>query len=195
MNHQADAINIHTRTGNHVIEKAMWSAGCLLVGDGVWEEYADLIVSTYYTNYGTFYPGMKVGCVTINRQHLQQQMLELYEDPEAVDVLLVSSRCEIPRIYLERCTQQQTFPEKTVRVTAKTELMSLPCGNGVDARSIPVTTLEKGDKIDICGSVINTKGQIWHEVLFFDENCYIPGGNVEEIPPTFWEKVLQWFAR
>lgn len=195
VNHPADAINIHTRTGNHVIEKAMWSAGCMLVGGGVWEDYADLIVSTYYTNYGVFSPGMKVGCVTINRQHLRQEMLELYEDPDAVDSLLVTSRCEIPEIYLERCGGRQSFESKTVQTTEKTELMSLPCSNGVDARSIPVTTLDKGDKIDICGSVINTKGQLWYEVSFFGENCYIPGGNVEEIPPTFWEKILLWFDR
>ena len=195
VDHPADAINIHTRTGNHVIEKAMWSAGCMLVGDGVWEDYADLIVSTYYTNYGVFSPGMKVGCVTINRQYLRDEMLALYENQDAVDTLLVSSRCELPEIYLERCTQKLSFEEKTVRTTSKTELMSLPCGNSVDARSIPVTTLDKGDKIDICGSILNTKGQLWYEVSFFDENCYIPGGNVEEVPPTFWEKVLQWFAR
>ena len=31
---EADCINIHTRTGNHVAGKGMWSAGCMLVGDG-----------------------------------------------------------------------------------------------------------------------------------------------------------------
>ena len=30
---EADCINIHTRTGNHVAGKGMWSAGCMLVGD------------------------------------------------------------------------------------------------------------------------------------------------------------------
>ena len=193
VSHPADAINIHTRTGNHVIQKAMWSAGCMLVGDGEWMDYANLIISTYYSNYGNFQIDRKVGCVTINRQHLQEQMYALYEDAEAVDTLLVSSRCEVPRIYLERCTDNVTFEEKTVQTTAKTELMSLPCSNSVDARSIPVTRLEQGDKIGICGSVTNTKGQRWYEVSFFGENCYIPAGNVEDIPPTLLERILSFF--
>ena len=71
-----------------------------------------------------------------------------------------------------------------------TEAMSLPCSNRTDARSIPVTKLEKGDKIDICGSVVNTKGQMWYEVSFFEENCYISTGNAAEISLTFWERIM-----
>ena len=195
VSHPANAINIHTRTGNHVIEKAMWSAGCLLVGDGEWMDYANLIVSCYYSSYQRFGIDRRVGCVTVNRQHIQQEMYDLYENREAVDTLLVSSRCERPEIYLERCTQMESFPERTVQMTANTEAMSLPCSNGVDARSIPVTKLEKGDKIDICGSAVNTKGQLWYEVSFFGENCFIPAGNAEEVMPTFWEQILGLLKR
>lgn len=193
--HPADAINIHTRTGNHVIERAMWSAGCMLVGDGEWMDYAQLIISTYYSCYDKFEVDRKVGCVTINRQKLQEQMYGLYENREAVDTLLVSSRCELPQIYLERCSEETAFEEKTVQLSRDSELMSLPCSNGVDARSIPLTRLEKGDKIGICGSVVNTRGQLWHQVSFFGENCYIPGGNVEDIPPTLWERILDFFGK
>ena len=193
VNHPADAINIHTRTGNHVIEKAMWSAGCLLVGDGEWMDYANLIVSAYYSSYDRFQVDQKVGCVTINRYLLQQEMFELYQNQEAVDTLLVSSRCELPQTYLERCTEKQQFELKTVQTTTGADVMSLPCSNSVDARSIPVTTLLKGDKIDICGSTVNTKGQLWYEVSFFGENCYIPAGIVEEIPPTLWELIVNFF--
>ena len=189
-NHPANAINIHTRTGNHIIEKAMWSAGCLLVGDGEWMDYANLIVSAYYSTYDKFRIDQKVGCVTVNRQHIQQEMYELYQNREAVDTLLVSSRCERPEIYLERCTEKQQIQTKTVQTTMDTEVMSLPCSNGVDARSITVTTLKEGDKIDICGSVVNTKGQMWYEVSFFGENCYIAAGNVADVEPTLWEQLL-----
>ena len=191
--HPADAINIHTRTGNHVIEKAMWSAGCLLVGDGEWTDYADLIVSSYYSTYDRFHIDRKVGCVTVNRQMIRQQMYELYENEAAVDTLLVSSRCELPAVYLERCTQKNAFPEKTVQTTMNADVMSLPCSNAVDARSIPVTRLMSGDKIDICGSVVNTKGQLWYEVSFFGENCFIPAGSVEEVPPTLMERIMAFF--
>ena len=63
----------------------------------------------------------------------------------------------------------------------------------MDARSIPTARLDKGDKIDICGSIVNTKGQLWYEVSFFGENCYIPAGYVEEIPPTLIERILDLF--
>ena len=188
VHHPANAINIHTRTGNHVIEKAMWSAGCMLVGDGEWMEYADLIIAAYYSNYGKFHVDQKVGCVTINRQMLQQELYDLYEDEEAVDALLVSSRCELPEVYLQRCSNVTAFQEKTVQTTAQTELMSLPCSNSVDARSIPVIQLEKGEKIDICGSIVNTEGEQWYEISFFTENCYIPADRTEEPHSA----VLQW---
>ena len=193
VNHPADAINIHTRTGNHVIQKAMWSAGCMLVGDGEWLDYSDLIVAAYYSKYDAFAVDRKVGCVTINRLHLQEQMYGLYEDETAVDTLLVSSRCERPEIYLERCTEHRAFAPETVQTTRDVELMSLPCSNGVDARSIPAARLEKADKIDICGSIVNTKGQLWYEVSFFGENCYIPAGTVEQIPQTWMERIIAFF--
>lgn len=193
VNHPATYINIHTRTGNHALQEAMWSAGCLLVGDGQWIDFANLIVETYYQNYGEFKVGRKAGCVTINRQHLQQEMYDLYQNREAVDTILVSSRCELPETYLQRCTEHKSMEAKTVQITRKTELMSLPCTNSVDSRSIPVTALQKGDKIDICTSLVNTKGQLWYEVSFFGENCYIPAGNVEDIPPRLLDRILNYF--
>ena len=172
----------------------MWSAGCLLVGDGEWMDFANLIVATYYSQYDKFQKGQKVGCVTINRLMLQDELYSLYSNQEAVDTILVSSRCERPEIYLERCSSNTPMEEKTVRTVSDVELMSLPCTNGVDARSIPVTRLSKGDKIDICGSVVNTKGQLWYEVSFFRENCYISAGSVEEIPTSFLDRIKEFFS-
>lgn len=192
--HPATYINIHTRTGNHALQEAMWSAGCLLVGDGEWMDFANLIVATYYSQYDKFQKGQKVGCVTINRLMLQDELYSLYSNQEAVDTILVSSRCERPEIYLERCSSNTPMEEKTVRTVSDVELMSLPCTNGVDARSIPVTRLSKGDKIDICGSVVNTKGQLWYEVSFFRENCYISAGSVEEIPTSFLDRIKEFFS-
>ena len=193
--HPATYINIHTRTGNHALETAMWSAGCILVGDGRWYDFTNLVLATYYSNYEKFEVDQKVGCVTINRLHLQEQMYELYEDRDAVDAILVSSRCERPEIYLERCSSDISMEEKLVQASMAVELMSLPCSNSVDARSIPVTKLNQGDKIDICGSIINTKGQLWYEVSFFGENCYIPAGSVEEIKPvTFFQRIRAFFS-
>lgn len=192
--HPADAINIHTRTGNHVIQKAMWSAGCLLVGGGEWMDYAELIIASYYSSYEKFHPDERVGCVTINRQNLQEEMFLLYENREAVDTLLVSSRCELPGVYLERCSEKTEFSEKTVEITGAVELMSLPCSNALDARSIPVTALQPGDKIGICGSIRNTEGMLWYEVSFFGENCYIPAEMTREVPLTLMERIKAFFS-
>ena len=43
------------------------------------------------------------------------------------------------------------------------------------------------------GSIINTKNQRWYEVSFFGENCYIPGGSVEEIPLTWMDQIKKFF--
>lgn len=189
----ATAINIHTRTGNHVIERAMWSAGCLLVGDGEWMDYANLIISAYYSTYEKFFVDQPVGCVTINREKLRDKMYGLYKNEEAVDTLLVSSRCEVPEIYLDRCTEQAVLPSRTVQAAKDISLMTLPCSNGVDARSVPVMVLSKGEKFDICGSIVNTKGQLWYEVSFFGENCYAAAGEVEDIPESLLDRIRNFF--
>lgn len=192
--HPATHINIHTRTVNHALPKAMWSAGCMLVGDGEFADFAELIASTYYTNYGRFVVDRRVGTVTVNRQHLKHQLYDLYQNEEAVETILTSSRCELPEIYLERCSDAILFPEaKTVRALQDVQLMSLPCTNMEDARSIPVTSIVRMDQIDICGQITNPKGEIWYEVEFFHENCYIPGNMVEDIPQTWMERITDWF--
>lgn len=192
-NSAANAINVHTRTGNHVIQKAMWSAGCLLVGDGEWMDYANLIVAAYYSTYDRFLVDRPVGCVTINRQRIREQMLELYENEAAVDALLAGSKAHLPELYLEQCTQAEAFPEKTVRAKVSVSLMTLPCTNSVDARSVPVMELSMGEKIDVCGSIVNSRGQLWYEVSFFGENCYVPAGNMEQVQPTLLDRIRNLF--
>jgi len=189
----ASAINIHTRTVNHVIQKAMWSAGCLLVGDGEWIDFANLIVAAYYTTYERFYPDRPVGCVTINRQRIRQQLLELYENEETVETLLSVSQNDLPQCYLEQCTEAEVFPERTMEAKAAVWLMTLPCTNDVDARSVPVMELSRGEKIDICGSMVNSRGQLWYEVSFFGENCYVPAGNMEQARETLLDRIRNFF--
>ena len=72
---RATEINVHTRTGNHVLEHQMWSAGCMLVGDGVWGQYAELMESTYYAMYSAFEVDRYVGSLTINRQLLTDSLV------------------------------------------------------------------------------------------------------------------------
>ncbi len=191
---RATYINIHTRTVNHILQEAMWSAGCVLVGYNDFDNFAQLIRDTYYASYDLFLVEQPVGTVTVNRFRLREQLYDLYENREAVDLLLTSSRCEDPAIYLERCGQVQPLPEaKTVQAVAHTTVMSLPCENPVDARSICLTELAPEDRIDICGSIVNTEGEIWYEVKLFNENGYIPAEMVEDVPPTLWERIVDFF--
>lgn len=194
--HPATYINIHTRNVNHALETAMWSAGCMLVGDGDFSEFAELIAATYYSNYDKFVVGRKVGTVTLNRQYLKDALYDLYQNEKAVETLLTSSRCEDPGIYLERCSGKTAFSEsKTVQAISDVKLMSLPCSNDVDARSIPVTSILAEDKIDISGSLVNTAGELWYEVTFIDEHCYVRAEAVENLPKTWRERISDWLNR
>lgn len=192
--HPATYINIHTRNVNHALKDAMWSAGCMLVGGGDFNEFAELIVASYYSSYGKFVIDRKVGTVTVNRQYLKESLNDLYKNEDAVRTFMTSSRCELPEVYLERCSDQLTFEQpRTVRTLRETELMSLPCSNDTDARSIPVTLLSRMDVIDICGQITNHQGELWYEVDFIHENCYIRAEAVEEIPQTWMDRISDWF--
>jgi len=187
---RATCINIHTRTGNHALEKAMWSAGCMLVGDGDFRDFEALMAASYYGNYDRFAVDQRVGTVTINRLMLQEELYTLYENRDAVETILVSSRCEAPQIYLDRCEDPEPLPEpKQVQVLRDTQLMSLPCSNDTDSRSLSVAKLRKGDRVEICGSIVNTQGNVWYEVVLFNENCYVYAPDVEDVPRT----LLDWF--
>lgn len=191
--HPATEINIHTRTGNHVIERAMWSAGCILVGDGDWSAFTDLVEATYYAVYEEFDLEQKVGTITINRQYLKEELYTLYGDRDAVDMLLANSRQEIPQMYLRQCTKGTTYEEKKlVRAVRSTELMSLPCSNSTDPRSIQVTQLSPKDKVEISGSIVNTAGNLWYEVVFGNKTCYAYSDDVEEVPKTWIKSVIDY---
>lgn len=184
---KATSINIHTRTGNHTIEGAMWSAGCILVGDGDYGQFTELIASTYYSIYDKFVLDKKVGTVTINRQKLKDQLAPLYENTDAVDRLLTNSRQELPESYLKRCTQTLICEEgKAMQTAAETELMTLPCSNRTDARSVVLTTLPKGAELDVKSCVKNPLGNLWYEVEYDGQRGYLYSSYVEEITVPGW---------
>ena len=119
----ATQINIHTRTGNHVIQSGMWSAGCMLIGDGEWSQFEDMMDSTYYSVYDWFRKNLRVGSVTVNRQYLRQEMLPLYESEGAVQTILAGSEAFSPERYLESCTQEKLSVEKLMQnITAARRL-------------------------------------------------------------------------
>jgi len=190
--HPATHINIHTRTGNHILQEAAWSAGCMLVGDGDFAEFEALIDAAYYTSYEDFLVDQKVGTVTINRLLLQDGMETLYEEPAAVHSILTASRCEDPRIYLARCTEFTDFPQnRLVKAVQTVELMSLPCKTETDPRSIPAGKLRIGSKVDICGSVVNTEGEVWYEVELLGNNSYVSAADVEPTRLSLWDRFLE----
>lgn len=191
---RANEVNIHTRTGNHTIEKAMWSAGCMLVGDGDFSDFTELLESTYYTVHENFFTGLKVGTLTIDRQCLQEELLELYGDQEAVETLLTVSRCAHPDTYLKRCTEAASMEPKIFRAARETTLMTLPCSHADDARAIPVLTLQEGERVEVSGTIVNTGGDLWYRVELLDGTCYVRAEDMEEVPKTWWERILEFFG-
>lgn len=184
---RATEINIHTRTGNHTIKGAMWSAGCLLVGDGDWGQFEELMASTYYSIYRTFDLGKRVGTVTINRQKLKDKLHPLYEDSDAVDRILANSRQEEPESYLRRCTRTVICEDpKLMQTSADVQLMTLPCSNITDARSIQVTTLPKGETVEILSCVQNPLGNLWYEMEYNGQICYLYSSYVQEVTSPSW---------
>ena len=204
VNAQASQINIHTRTGNHVIERAMWSAGCLLVGDGDFGTFTELVQSTYYARYDAYEKDQPVGTVTINRQLLREQLYGLYENRDAVDMLLSASRRILPEKYLTLCgtpTLWETGEDRMAEL--ETEIMTLPCSAETDCRSVPIATLPAGDRVAVIGTVTNSRGSLWYITQVDGERGYVYGGHLTQVPPEeteapqtpgFWSRVLWWFG-
>lgn len=193
---EASAINIHTRTSNHTASLGMWSAGCMLVGDGEWRQFEELMQSAYYSIYPRFAVGNPVGTVTINRLKMREEMYEIYQDHTSVDTLLALSECSDPAIYLEQCPPAEIFSEPLyLRTREATSLMTLPCSNVTDARSIQLAFLPRMRDVTITGSVKNHMGNLWYIMEFEGETVYIYSGDLEEIKEeipfvTWWKRIF-----
>ena len=192
----ASAINIHTRTSNHTASIGMWSAGCMLVGDGEWRQFEELMQTAYYSIYPWFYVGNPVGTVTINRLRMREQMYELYQDRTSVDTILALSECSDPVIYMEQCPVPEKFdtPLK-LRTREATGLMTLPCSNATDARSLQMAFLPRMRDVTITGSVKNHMGNLWYTTEYEGQTLYIYSGDLEEIKEeipfvTWWKRIF-----
>ena len=191
---EASAINIHTRTSNHTASIGMWSAGCILVGDGEWRQFEELMQCTYYSIYPRFAVGNPVGSVTVNRLRMREEMYEIYQDQISVDTILANSECSDPAIYLEQCPQPEAFSEPLVLQTREaTGLMTLPCSNATDARSIQTVFLPRGETVTITGSIKNHMGNLWYITQYGGETLYIYSGDVEEGREESW--FVTWWKR
>lgn len=184
---RASEINVHTRTSNHTSSVGMWSAGCPLVGDGDSWEFWKLVQAVYYSTYDTFELDNFVGTLTIDRQKLRERLYGLYESEDAVDMFLSNSRKQQPEKYLQQCSQGEDFAKaKTMTVTMDTELMSLPCSNATDARSLSRAGFAKDQEVSVVGSIRNSADNLWYRVESGGVTGYVYSGHLEE---------KGWFAR
>ena len=182
----ATQINIHTRTTNHVISPGMWSAGCMLIGDGEWGQFEEMMESTYYSVYDSFRKNLRVGCVTINRQCLRQELVELYGSQGAVETLLAASEEARPDAYLDDCQAAKYEDGKVLYTVRPAKLMTLPCSNATDGRSLVITQLEKKEPAEIRGAFVNSEGNLRYKVEHNGETGYLYSGDLEEIPWKRW---------
>lgn len=191
--YRASEINVHTRTSNHIANYGMWSAGCPLVGDGNVLEYSSLIRSTYYTSYDSFDVMNFVGTLTIDRQMLRQELYTLYKNPDAVDAFLVNSREVQPDRYFEDCSNETVFEEPEVRIASTgTSLMSLPCTQDEDARTIVLKEIPKGEKLTVTGSIRNADQQKWYRLSYDGTEGYLFTGDTK--PESLWSRFLEWIS-
>lgn len=187
VNKDANSINIHTRTSNHTAGYGMWSAGCMLVGDGDYGQFLEMMSCTYYSIYELFELDKRVGTVTINRQYLKDSLYELYDNTDAVDMIVANSRRLLPEAYLEKCSWLEVYKEsRMMQCVGETQLMTLPCENAEDARSRVVATLEEGQRVALKGEVRNGNGGFWYETEYLGQQCFVFGGNLETIEKDYW---------
>lgn len=192
---RATSINIHTRNVNHTIRGAMWSAGCILVGDGEFSQFTELMGSTYYAVYDRFELDQRVGTVTIDRQMLKEKMYPLYRDDDAVDRILANSRQTQPEMYLRLCSKTVHDAGKSLRTVARTQLMSLPCSNITDARSVCLATIPENENILVKSCLKNPLGNLWYEVEYDGHLGYLYSGyTAEPTAPSwfenFWDNIF-----
>nr|MBQ8244971.1 hypothetical protein [Oscillospiraceae bacterium] len=188
----ANSINIHTRTSNHTSGRGMWSAGCLLVGDGNYGQFLDMMDGTYYTVHDFFQVDKPVGTVSINRQYLKNAMYALYENEDAVDMLLAASRHMLPEAYLEQCTREDYREAAQMQTRRKTRLMTLPCTNEEDARSLMEAELEEKTQLELTAKLWNPENQIWYETVLDGRTCYISAEDLKPMPGEGWfSRLLQ----
>lgn len=191
---RATEINIHTRTGNHVLKHQMWSAGCILVSGGDWARFEELIESTYYAVYNDFEVDRKVGCVTIDRQNLKEQMYQLYENENAVDMMLAQSRREQPEVYFRTCGKTRILARQLdLCVRGLVPLMSLPCSNATDARSVTLEDLARGQTVTATAVIENSEDNLWYAVSVDGKTGYLYSGYAEEVSWRNW--ITRFFAK
>lgn len=178
---RASEINIHTRTSNHTSGVGMWSAGCPLVGDGDAWEFWKLMEAVYYSTYDSFELDNFAGTLTIDRTALRTEMYTLYANPDAVDWILTNSRKLQPETYLRLCSDKQVFEEPLeVRTNLTTQLMTLPCSNETDARSLLLAEISKGERIAVTGSIQNSAGNVWYLLEYGGKSGYIYSGHIKQ---------------
>ncbi len=183
VNKDANSINIHTRTSNHTSGRGMWSAGCMLVGDGNYAQFQEMMDCTYYAVNDLFEVGKKVGTVTINRQYLKEALYTLYESPDAVDMIVANTRQMLPEVYMSQCTWMETYETPRVMQTVEgAVLTTMPCAWEDDARSRQLARLEPGTKLQLTAEVRNPEGQFWYETEYEGRRCFLSGAFLETLP-------------
>lgn len=185
---RASEINVHTRTSNHTSGVGMWSAGCPLVGDGDAWEFWKLVYSVHDTTYGkAFEVDNFLGTVTIDRQLLQKELYTLYENEDAVDMFLANSRQAQPEQYLKRCTDKEEYKRPEDKICGRnTNLMTLPCSNATDARSLRISRISAGTQLQILGSIVNSAGNQWLRVAVDGAEGYVYSGDMEKESWVDW---------
>ena len=113
-----------------------------------------------------------------------------YRNPDAVDAMIWESSQMQPQTYFASCGNAECYEkEKNLRAALDTKLMTLPCSNGSDARSLEAGTLAAGEILTAKGSIFNASGNLWYET---EAGSYVYAGHVEELGffESLWQKLF-----
>lgn len=80
--------------------------------------------------------------------------------------------------YLDKCT---TYPSYcTIKATADTMAMTLPCSTGTNADSVVVKTVSKDSTYTAVALILNDQGNHWYQIKTADgKTAYLPAGKME----------------
>ena len=183
---RANEINVHTRTTDYISSVGMWSAGCLLVGDGDTWEFERLIDATYYAVYGyPFEANNFVGSLTVDRHLLVEKLYPLYESQSAVERFTEFSRNQQPEAYFHLCSNEENLGEPQSRVAVTdTEIMSLPCSRDMDARTKVLGQIPEGQAVAVLGSIHNSTEDEWVLAEWNGIQGYVYSGHLKRNKTT-----------
>ena len=202
---EAEGMNIHTRSSHYAGgeyangSKWYWSEGCQLIGNkgtktNVFNKFMKVVAGIDYNvwidydakTFKTIKAGKKVGYYIIDRQLALDGLTALYNNTALGKITKASTKAHEEALaaytfsYLDVC---DFYPAHcTIKATADTASMTLPCSTGTNSESAVVESVKKGSTYTAVALVLNDQGNYWYQVETSDgKTAYLPSGKMDYV--------------